>query len=118
MTNQFSKLKDVIGGLTPTLLAIIIFALVVSWYLHKMSEPHVQEVLSLKGDMNRGQAIFEINCAECHGLQSNGSVISSLDNFHKYKSKIEVIYPVTRGKRLLCQNSNLALKKWRIYLVI
>lgn len=98
MTNQFTQLKDVIGKLTPTLLAIIIFVLVMSCYPNEASEPYVQEVLSLKGDMNKGQAIFDINCAGCHGLRADESVGPSLHYVHKHKSKIELIYQVTSGE--------------------
>lgn len=75
MTDQFTQPKDVIRWLTLTLIAMVVitFILIVGWYLHEVSEPYVQEVLSLKGDMNKGRAIFKTNCAECHGLQADGS---------------------------------------------
>ena len=100
MTNQFTQPKDVIGRLTSTLIAIIIiiFTLIVGWYLHERSEPYVQEVLSLEGDISKGRAIFEINCAGCHGLQANGSVGPSLHHVHKHKSKTKLIYQVTSGE--------------------
>jgi hypothetical protein len=39
-------------------MVVITFILIVGWYLHEVSEPYVQEVLSLKGDMNKGRAIL------------------------------------------------------------
>lgn len=48
-------------------MVVITLILIVGWYLHEVSEPYVQEVLSLKGDMNKGRAIFKTNCAEFHG---------------------------------------------------
>ncbi|BAP17472.1 c-type cytochrome [cyanobacterium endosymbiont of Epithemia turgida] len=63
-----------------------------------MFEPYVQEVLSLKGDMNKGRAIFKTNCAECHGLQADGSVGPSLHQVHRHKFKIKLIHQVTSGK--------------------
>ncbi len=100
MTDQIAQPKDAIGRLTLTILAITIvtLALIVGWYFHEVSEPYVQEVLSLKGDTQRGQAIFEINCAGCHGLQADGSVGPSLHHVHKHKSKINLIHQVTSGK--------------------
>ncbi|YAI83014.1 MAG: c-type cytochrome [cyanobacterium endosymbiont of Rhopalodia sterrenbergii] len=79
-------------------MVVITLVLIVGWCLPKASEPYVQQVLSLKGDMNKGQAIFEINCAGCHGLQSDESVGPSLHHVHKHKSKIKLIHQVTSGK--------------------
>ncbi|XTZ11866.1 MAG: c-type cytochrome [cyanobacterium endosymbiont of Rhopalodia inflata] len=100
MTDQFTQPKDVIGRLSSTLIATVVITLVliVGCYLHEASEPYVQEVLSLKGDMNKGRAIFEINCAGCHGLQADRSVGPSLHQVHKHKSKIKLIHQVISGK--------------------
>ncbi|BBA79167.1 cytochrome c class I [cyanobacterium endosymbiont of Rhopalodia gibberula] len=100
MTDQFTQPKDIIRRLTSTLIAIVVITLVliVGWCLHETSKPYVQEVLSLKGDMNKGRAIFEINCAGCHSLQADGSVGPSLHHVHKHKSKIKLINQVISVK--------------------
>ncbi|MGP0131207.1 MAG: c-type cytochrome [cyanobacterium endosymbiont of Rhopalodia musculus] len=86
--------------MTSTLIAVAVITLVliVGWYFHEASEPYVEKVLSFKGDMNKGRAIFEINCAGCHGLQADGSVGPGLHHVHKHKSKTKLINQVTSGK--------------------
>ena len=58
--------------LRPVIKLIIVLLLATtlmgSWYLTQFSDPYVQEVLSLTGSLERGKAIFQANCAVCHGL--------------------------------------------------
>ncbi len=100
MTDQFTQPKDTIGRLTLTLLAIILVALtlMIGWYLYEISDPYVKEVLSLKGNITQGQAMFEINCAGCHGLTADGIVGPSLHHVHQHKSEISLINQVISGK--------------------
>ena len=66
-------------------------------YHNKNPDPYIHEVLSLEGDPINGQAIFQINCAGCHGIKADGSVGPSLQNVPKRKSKIELINQVISG---------------------
>lgn len=72
--------------------------MVVGWYLHKISDPYINEVLSRGGDVSRGQAIYEINCAGCHGIEADGMVGPSLHKVQKHKSNISLIQQVISGK--------------------
>jgi mono/diheme cytochrome c family protein len=100
VTEQLIQPKDAIQRLTLMFLGMILLALivVVGWYLHQISEPYVNEVLSLEGNMVKGEAIFKINCAGCHGNDGNGSVGPNLHHVQKHKSKISLIHQVTSGK--------------------
>ncbi len=100
MTQQLIQPKDAIQRLILIVLAIIFLAIVVivGWYLHEISDPYINEVLSRQGDISRGQAIFEINCAGCHGLKADGIVGPSLHHVQKHKSKISLIQQVISGK--------------------
>jgi mono/diheme cytochrome c family protein len=100
VTEQLIQPKDAIQRLTLIFLGIIFLAIlvVVGWYLHQISEHYVNEVLSRQVDVVRGQAIFEINCAGCHGLEADGIVGPSLHHVQKHKSKISLIKQVTSGK--------------------
>ena len=100
MTQQLIQPKDAIQRLILMFLGMIFLAIViiVVWYLHEMSDPYINEVLSLPGDVSRGQAIFEINCAACHGLNADGIVGPSLHHVQKHKSKISLIQQVISGK--------------------
>ena len=64
----------------------------------KASDPYVKSVLSLQGNPVQGKAIFQINCAGCHGLEGNGLVGPSLREISKYKSSYGLIRQVTSGE--------------------
>ncbi len=100
MTQQLIQSKDAIQRMILILLGIIFLAIVmvVGWYIHKISDPYMNEVLSRQGDVSRGQAIYEINCAGCHGIEADGMVGPSLHQVQKHKSKISLIQQVISGK--------------------
>ncbi|NEP47943.1 MAG: cytochrome c [Moorea sp. SIO3C2] len=62
------------------------------------SDPYVQKVLSLNGDPVRGDAIFQINCAGCHGANGDGHVGPSLLSISKRKSDVSLIQQVISGR--------------------
>ncbi len=62
------------------------------------SDPYVRTVLSLTGDRVQGQAIFQMNCAGCHGVQADGRVGPSLLDVSSRKSRISLIHQVISGK--------------------
>lgn len=61
-------------------------------------DPYVQEVLSLTGDSVQGHAIFQINCAGCHGIMADGKVGPSLKNVSNRKSSRRLIEQVISGQ--------------------
>ena len=79
-------------------LAIIVVISVLGVYWNQNSDPYIQEVLSLEGDLTNGRDIFQINCSGCHASQTSGSVGPSLQNIAKRKSKIDIIEQVISGK--------------------
>ena len=85
-------------GLVAVAIALSFLLVLLGIYLNRVSDPYIQEVLSLTGDENKGHAIFEINCGGCHNRQADGSVGPSLRNVPKRKSKIGLIYQVTSGR--------------------
>jgi hypothetical protein len=64
----------------------------------RQADPYVQEVLSLNGDSVQGHAIFQINCAGCHGIMADGKVGPSLKNVSSRKSPSRLIEQVISGK--------------------
>jgi mono/diheme cytochrome c family protein len=62
------------------------------------SDPYVKTVLSLNGDPITGHAIFQINCAGCHGLEADGRVGPSLQGISKHKSRYGLIHQVISGE--------------------
>ena len=62
------------------------------------ADPYIREVLELKGNEVRGQEIFQMNCAVCHGLEARGEVGPSLLGVSARKSKAKLIEQVVSGK--------------------
>ncbi|BAY54729.1 MULTISPECIES: c-type cytochrome [Leptolyngbya] len=84
-----------------TIVLVVCFAIVVALLgatrLHR-PDPYVQEVLSLHGDSVQGHAIFQINCAGCHGIMADGKVGPSLKNVSDRKSPPRLIKQVISGQ--------------------
>lgn len=64
----------------------------------KGSDPYVKSVLNLQGDEFQGHAIFQMNCAGCHGIEANGRVGPSLQGVSERKSRRNLIYQVISGE--------------------
>ena len=62
------------------------------------ADPYIQDVLVLSGDQSRGQAIFQMNCAVCHGIEADGEVGPSLLQVSDHMSKVNLIKQVVSGK--------------------
>lgn len=77
---------------------IIVILSIIAWWLIPTKDPYVQEVFSFKGNIERGNAIFQVNCAGCHGINGNGNVGPSLINVSKHKSEVQIINQVISGK--------------------
>jgi len=78
------------------LLAILLT--IFSIHLIQVSDPYIKGVLSLQGDEVQGHAIFQMNCAGCHGLEADGRVGPSLQGVSKRKSRFGLIHQVTSGE--------------------
>lgn len=93
--------KFILQKITTLAVAIAVvcsIAFLVGVSLGRVSDPYVQKVLSHSGNVIKGKAIFQINCAGCHQGLTQGSVGPALKNIGQHKSKVGIIYQVTRGK--------------------
>ncbi len=61
------------------------------------SDPYVAAVLSATGDVHRGETLFELNCAACHGTGGTGRVGPSLIRVGERRSERFMIQQVTGG---------------------
>lgn len=68
------------------------------WWAWYQTDPYVQEVLHLAGNLNRGQAIFQTNCSVCHGLMANGNIGPSLQGVSQRRSPPRLIEQVIGGQ--------------------
>lgn len=60
-------------------------------------DPYIGQVLAIQGDSIRGNAIFQINCAGCHGSKADGNVGPSLWSVAQRKSDSRLIKQVISG---------------------
>ncbi|MBD2439634.1 cytochrome c [Nostoc sp. FACHB-110] len=100
MDNQITKPEILIQRIALFALAILL-AIPLGIFGVQMveaSDPYVKTVLSLTGDPVQGNAIFQINCAGCHGWQADGRVGPSLQAVSKRKSRYKLIHQVISGE--------------------
>jgi mono/diheme cytochrome c family protein len=71
---------------------------VAGFYYWQHSDPYVQAVEAIQGDAVRGNAIFQMNCAGCHGTLATGKVGPSLLKVSSRRSPLSLIDQVTSGK--------------------
>nr|AZB72916.1 cytochrome c [Synechococcus elongatus PCC 11801] len=77
---------------------VVVIAIGLLLTFFRPTDPYVSTVLTLTGDTERGQAIFQINCAGCHGLEGRGLVGPDLANVSNRKSRKDLILQVTTGE--------------------
>ena len=78
--------------------ALAFFVSIFGAEMARSSDPYVKNVLSLTGNPVQGHAIFQINCAGCHGLEAYGLVGPSLQGVSKHKSHYRLIRQVISGE--------------------
>ncbi|MDX2240541.1 MAG: c-type cytochrome [Leptolyngbyaceae cyanobacterium bins.302] len=87
-----------IALVTGAVLVIVLFVIGLGVYQSQGVEPYVREVLALTGDPEQGNAIFQMNCAGCHGSLADGRVGPSLLSVSSRKTKPSLIHQVTSGQ--------------------
>lgn len=100
MQNQLAKPETLIRRIVLVTLALllVIGVSIIGFHLIPVSDPYTRNILSLEGNPVRGQAIFQINCAGCHGIEADGKVGPSLQHVSKRKSKTSLIHQVISGE--------------------
>jgi mono/diheme cytochrome c family protein len=100
LDNQLIKPEALIQQIVIFTVAILIALPLILFGMEivKASDPYVKSVLAHQGNLVQGKAIFQINCAGCHGLDATGLVGPSLREISKYKSRYGLIHQVTSGE--------------------
>ena len=100
LDNQITKPETRIQWITLLALVLLLAAPlgIFGVQMVRAADPYVKTVLSLKGDQVQGHAIFQINCAGCHGLEADGLVGPSLQSVSKRKSQYRLIHQVISGE--------------------
>lgn len=81
-----------IAVITVVLVALIFFQ------QFRRTDPYLQDVMALPGDLVQGQVIFQLNCAGCHGVDADGRVGPSLHHVAARKSRAGLVRQVTSGQ--------------------
>ena len=81
-------------------IGLVLLLCLALWGLYSLrhTDPYVQTVLQLTGDVDRGHDIFQLNCATCHGLEAAGEVGPNLQGVSSRKSKSALIVQVISGQ--------------------
>lgn len=100
LENQLSRPEIIMQRLSLIALGLmlVITMMIFSIRITRLSDPYVKSVLSLPGDPVQGHAIFQMNCAGCHGLEAQGRVGPSLESVSKHKSRERLIHQVISGE--------------------
>lgn len=100
LTEQASTADDSSSKIVLVILGIVLglLLLVGGAYAIRMSDPYVRQVLAISGDPVKGQAIFQLNCAGCHGDFGMGKVGPSLQRVSSHRTQIGLIRQITTGK--------------------
>jgi mono/diheme cytochrome c family protein len=95
LQDQAINLPQLLGVLV--LIVVTVVSVFVGVRHVQASDPYIQDVLALDGNADRGQEIFQMNCAVCHGIEANGEVGPSLLGVSARKSKVKLIKQVVSG---------------------
>lgn len=92
--------NSLVRQVVTTIVGLALALGVVLWGAHALqaSDPYVQGVLQLTGDVGRGREIFQLNCATCHGFEEVGEVGPDLHGVSERKSRVALIQQVTSGQ--------------------
>jgi mono/diheme cytochrome c family protein len=100
VNNQLTEINLNLNQITKviiTAVVIAISALSIWWLVSTDNDPYIDKVLSYEGNFQRGEAIFQINCAGCHGMHATGNVGPNLLGITKHKSEAQIIQQVISG---------------------
>ena len=92
---DYSPQKIVLGVLGVVLGLLLLIG---GAYAVRMADPYVRQVLATSGNPAKGQAIFQLNCAGCHGDFGAGKVGPSLERVSSRRTQIGMIRQITTGK--------------------
>jgi mono/diheme cytochrome c family protein len=96
-TEDLSSLLKKAALIAVALVMAVVLSVVAVRY-SQASDPYVHQVLSLDGNGSRGEAIFRMNCAVCHGLEATGEVGPKLVGVSDHKTRVGLIRQVISGE--------------------
>lgn len=96
MTTSNGSIRKI--ALVALVILLAMFLTAFATYQYRHSDPYIQDVLGLPGNVAHGRFIFEMNCSSCHGLYGDGQVGPSLRHVSDRRSRVGLIKQVISGK--------------------
>lgn len=96
-TEDLNSLLKKAALIAVALVTAVVLSVVAVRY-SQASDPYVHQVLSMEGNTSRGEAIFKMNCAVCHGIEATGEVGPKLLGVSDHKTKVGLIKQVISGQ--------------------
>lgn len=87
-----------IATIVMAIIVVLVLLLALGLSQLRRPDPYVESVLALQGNPVQGNAIFQMNCAGCHGAFADGRVGPSLRKVGDRKSKTSLIQQVISGQ--------------------
>lgn len=97
LTNTVGAKSTVWRWLLPALVGLVVGG---GWgisLLLPLQDPYIQSVRAAVGDPSRGEQIFILNCAGCHGIDGKGKVGPSLVQISQRRSQTKLIQQIISG---------------------
>lgn len=100
LDNQTLTIENIIQRVAIAFVVVSMAILAVMWGVGQAqtADPYIKAVMAQPGDADRGYAIFQMNCASCHGVTADGRVGPSLHHISERKSNVGLIHQVTSGE--------------------
>ncbi|BAC09981.1 c-type cytochrome [Thermosynechococcus vestitus] len=97
LVNTVGAKSAVWRWLLPVLVVLVVGGGWIFSLLLPLRDPYIQAVRATVGDPSRGEQIFILNCAGCHGLDGEGEVGPSLLQISHRRSQVQLIQQIISG---------------------
>ena len=61
------------------------------------ADPYVKATLRLNGSSEKGEQLFRMNCAGCHGISAQGLVGPTLHKVSSHRNDVAIINQIVQG---------------------
>ena len=87
---EFLKIVFIVFG-------VLLISFSIFFLNHHKNNKYISETLVLNGSVEKGDALFKMNCVGCHGITARGLVGPDLHSITKRLNDKEIIKQVTGG---------------------
>ena len=87
---EFLKIVFIVFG-------VLLICFLIIFVKHQENNNYIIKTLELNGSVEKGDALFKINCVGCHGITARGLVGPDLHSITQRLNDKEIIKQVTEG---------------------